>query len=161
MGKGMVTNLRETHRFLHRMANLPEKVLRERIKASVTLVHKGVTGRTPVHTGTTLRNFVWTVGAPYNGGELPPIGHNDPGITSTMPLGPEPRRAANQAAADATLKSLDLSNPFQSFWLSNNSASVAGLEYGVLPTHKNKQRRNPAGMFRVTMQDLLLALRTI
>jgi hypothetical protein len=84
------------------------------------------------------------------------LGDMDPGQTSKMRLGAEPRRPINQAAADASLRGLDTRNPYQSFWLSNNADTIRDLEFGLLPTAARS--RNPNGMVRVTMANLMLAL---
>ena len=143
---------------LEKLKGEPEKIIRRKLEVVLRLVHKGVTSRTPVWTGKSLRNWVWTMDQPSSASNLPALGSGDPGPTSTMPLGAEPRRPANQAAVDASFATLDLSKPMRAFWLSNNSDNIVDLEYGMLPTPGRS--RNPAGMVRVTFEEVLQALRS-
>lgn len=102
---------------------------------------------TPVWSGKAVRNYIWTNGTPFTG-VLEPIENGAPGNTNAMPLGVEPRRAANEAAAAESINSLDFSNPFQSFILTNNAEDIQGLEFGLLPTPTSS--RSPNGMFGLT-----------
>jgi hypothetical protein len=102
---------------------------------------------TPVWSGLAVRNYIWTIGAPASG-VIDPINNGPPGPTNSMALGAEPRRDANEAASRETLLALDFSNPFQTFTLVNNAPTIAGLEYGLLPTPE--QSRSPNGMFGQT-----------
>lgn len=135
---------------------LPEKIIRRKLEKVLRLIHTKVTIRTPVHTGKSLRNWVWTMDTPSTAANLPALGSGDPGRTSQMALGTEPRRAANQAAVDASFAALDLSKPLRSFWLTNRSSEIMDLEYGKLPSPGRS--RNPAGMAAVTFQEALALL---
>lgn len=141
---------------LERQKTVPEKMVQKVLKRVLTVAHKGVTMRTPVYTGKSLRNWVWTMDQPSSSSNLPALGSGDPGQTSKMKLGTEPRRPANQAAVDATFAALDLSKPLRSFWLTNNSAEIMDLEYGKLPTPGRS--RSPSGMAAVTFQEILAAV---
>jgi hypothetical protein len=108
---------------------------------------------TPVNTGQAVRNYVWTIGAP-NSAALPAIDNGPPGPTNSMPLGQEPRRHANEEAADATLLTLNMANPFQTFICSNVSPDIEGLELGILPGPPWKSR-SPNGMFGLVHQFIV------
>jgi hypothetical protein len=151
-----MTGLDQFLKDLKALKQLPDKLIRVKLAYALPFLHKEITSKTPVWTGKALRNWIWTVGAPYGGGELPALGSGPPGPTNSMPLGAEPRRPANQAAADASFAQLNMKNPYQQFWLSNNASDIADLEYGKLPTPGTS--RNSKGMVRVTLQNLLLSL---
>ena len=134
----------------------PDEMVRKTVEKLLRLVHTKVTMRTPVHSGKSLRNWVWSMDTPSTAANLPALGSGDPGQTSKMALGAEPRRPANQAAVDATFAALDLSKPMRAYWLSNRSSEIMDLEYGKLPTPGRS--RNPAGMAAVTFQEALALL---
>jgi hypothetical protein len=100
---------------------------------------------TPVNTGQAVRNMIWTAGHP-NSVVFSAIDNGPTGPTNTMSLGSEPRRNPNEQAAEASLLSLNLSNPFQAFYLTNLSPDIGGLELGVYPGPPLKSR-SPNGMF--------------
>lgn len=135
---------------------LPDELIRMKLNYALPFVHKEVTSKTPVWSGAALRNWVWTTGQPYNGPAMPALGSMEPGATNSMPLGAEPRRPINQAAADASFGQISTRNPYQQFWLANNDPDIMDLEYGKLPTPARS--RSPRGMVRVTVQNLMLAL---
>jgi hypothetical protein len=121
------------------------------IKSVVEEVHLSLLEKTPVHTGQTIRNYVWTEGTPFSG-VLDAIGSGiEP--TNEMPLGPEAHRAANAADSTATMNALDFTNPFKNYIVTNNSPAIKGLEMGNFPlntpTHTYNQR-SPNGMFLIT-----------
>lgn len=152
-----VTNLNSFIGGLNKLKAEPEKIIRRKVVVALKLVHKNVTIRTPVHTGKSLRNWVWTMDRPSSASNMPAAGSGPTGQTSKMTLGSEPRRPANQATVDATYQALDLSKPMRAYWLTNNSSEILDLEYGKLPTSEGS--RNPAGMVRVTFQELIASLR--
>jgi hypothetical protein len=104
---------------------------------------------TPVNTGQAVRNYCWTRGV-ANMETYAAIDNGPPGPTNSMALGSEPRRAPNEAAAFETLLALDVgSNPFDAFYLANNSPDIEGLELGIYPGPPLKSR-SPSGMFGIT-----------
>lgn len=103
---------------------------------------------TPVYSGQSVRNYIWTTNSPYSG-VLDAIDNGPTGKTNSMPLGVEPRREANEEAAAASLLGIDFSNPFQTFILTNNAPQIGGLELGLLPGPPLKSR-SPSGMFGLT-----------
>ncbi|MDW9531874.1 hypothetical protein RWE87_13280 [Sinorhizobium meliloti] len=136
--------------------SLPDDLIRMKLNFALPFAHQEITSKTPVWSGQALRNWVWSVGQPNTSSAKEALGTMDPGPTNSMPLGAEPRRAINQAAADETLAAISTRNPFKQFWLTNNSPDILDLEYGKLPTPSSS--RSPRGMVRVTVQNLLLAL---
>jgi hypothetical protein len=107
--------------------------------------HKLLESLTPVNTGQAVRNYVWTVGTP-NEVTFEAIDNGPAGPTNSMPLGAEPRRHPNEEAAEASLLAINFVNPFQTFYLQNNSPDILGLELGILPGPPWKSR-SPNGMF--------------
>ena len=136
---------------LQKFKDLPENMLRKSIIIDVKFLHKAVTERTPVHTGKSLANWVWSVGAPFSG-TVKESTAGDIGQTRNAPLGSEGRRPSNQAKTDKSLASLNFSDPFQVFYLTNNAENIMDLEMGKLPTSKDS--RSPDGMARISMQEL-------
>lgn len=135
-----------------------KKDFAKRLDAIARYSHKTLMSKTPVHEGTTVRNYILTMGSPssvtYDPVESGPIGQ-----TNNLPLGLEPRRGANEKAAEGSLSNLNISaeNPFVKIYISNNADSVSGLEAGELPGEPYKSR-SPSGMFGITMEQLLAKL---
>lgn len=100
---------------------------------------------TPVWSGQAVRNYIWTTDIPF-AGVYEAIDSGPTGHTNSMPLGAEPRRPANEAAAAESLVAVNIGNPFQNFICRNNSPDIEGLELGLLPEPPLKSR-SPNGMF--------------
>lgn len=130
-----------------------------RLRLSAHFVHKSLHSHTPVFTGTAVRNYVWTVSAPYSGPTLDPVESCETGETSKMGLGNEPRRRANEALSTQTLKTLDFNAPYQTYYVTNNAYHIMELESGLLPTPETS--RSPFGIFSVTEENLQLNLSAI
>lgn len=113
-------------------------------------VHFSLLEKTPVHSGETVRNYIWTQDSPFNGPSISPIANSPTGQTNKMALGSEPRRSINEAAATATLEALTFSKPFKKYFVTNNAPQVRGLEAGELPTGPGLTSRSPKGMFLIT-----------
>lgn len=143
---------------LEALKKKPDDIIRRQMMVVLRLANQKVTIRTPVHTGKSLRNWVWTMDQPSPASNLDALGTGETGQTSKMSLGAEPRRSENQAAVDASFAALDLSKPMRAYWLTNNSENILDLEYGQLPPGAS---RNPNGMVRVTVEEILQALRTM
>lgn len=135
-----------------------KKDFAKRLERAARYSHKTLMSKTPVHEGTTVRNYILTMHTPSST-VYSPIESGPVGRTNEMPLGAEPRRAANERAAEGSLSNLkiDPKNPFVKIYISNNSDSVAGLELGELPGAPFKSR-SPSGMFGITMEQLLSKL---
>ena len=142
---------------LRKNMKLPETLIRKKVKESVHYAHYQITSRTPVWSGQSVRNWVWSMDQAATA-TLDAIDNGPTGQTSKMPLGAEPRRGPNEASSTATLEALSYTNPFRVYWLANNAPDIIKLEYGQLPTPTAS--RNSAGMVRVTVQELLERLKT-
>lgn len=104
---------------------------------------------TPVNTGQAVRNYIWTRETP-NSIVYDAIDNGPVGPTNSMPLGVEPRRGVNEDAAAESLAGLDIEvNPFGTFYLTNLSPDIVGLEAGTLPGPPLRSR-SPNGMFGIT-----------
>lgn len=139
------------------LAEIEQKFAR-RVKEVVYFIDRKVHERTPVHSGQAVRNMIWSMGQ-ANSATLPAIETPaDPGYTSGMGLGSEPRRGANEAAARESLSALSFKNPFTVYWLSNNSPDIGLIEDGAsgLPG----KSRAPNGVFAITMADVIAKLKS-
>lgn len=108
--------------------------------------------RTPVNTGQAAMNYVASKGSPYGGGAKEA---GDPvEATNKLALGAESLRPGAEATSMATLATVDFSKPFDTFWITNKSPNISGLEHGELPGAPYTPR-SPQGMFGVTLQELI------
>lgn len=122
-------------------------------KAMINLIR-----RTPVHTGQAVRSYVASAGSPYGGvaGAKPePVE-----ATNKLALGAERLRGGATGVAMATLATVDYSDPFAVYWITNNAPHIGGLETGELPAAPYTPR-SPQGMFAVTLQELAAFMDTI
>lgn len=131
------------------------KMFQKRVR---TLVHEGMRrllAKTPVNTGQAVMNYVATGGTPYGG----PVKQAGKAVepTNKLPLGAEKLRGAAEAISKATLADVDFSDPYKVFWITNRTPHIGGLEYGELPKRPYTPR-SPAGMFGVTVQELMALL---
>lgn len=118
-----------------------------RLIAGLTDFHNHIL-TTPVYTGRTLVNFRWSIGSPVEGTRGAMTTPALPGKTSDLPLGSEPRRAANAEVINAEFKDVVASlkgNPFQDIYLRNNLDHYSDVEYGVYATQDGKTSRTPPG----------------
>lgn len=155
---GFSTNRLEVERQVRASMQKFEGTLSVRIMILCGEIDFYIKSLTPVHTGQSVRNYVWSSGTAFQG-VLPAIDNGPTGKTNSMSLGEEPRRHVNEEAAAATLLALNFSNPFQTFTLTNNAPQIGGLELGLLPGPPLKSR-SPAGMFGLTQQWVMLQLST-
>ena len=117
------------------------------VEALIEEVDEHIKSLTPVYTGQAVRNYIWTTESPFTG-VYDAIDNGPTGATNSMPLGMEPRRAVNESAAAESLAALSFANPFQAYYLTNNSPDIVGLELGVLPGPPLSSR-SPNGMFKL------------
>lgn len=154
----ITTNADAFEAFMQKALAGVEAKVGERVKEVVTYIDTKLHTRTPVYTGQAVRNMIWSMGTPNNtvfdAIETPP----DTGHTSDMALGSEPRRRANEEAAQATLHALNFNKPFSVFYLSNNSPDIGLIEDGSsgLPG----KSRAPAGVFAITMAEVVAKLKS-
>jgi len=118
---------------------------------------------TPVYTGRTLANFRWSVGAPTEGVRKPIMMPRLPGVTSTMSLGEEPRRAAQQALVQGEYESVVRApllkmQPFQKFYLTNNVPHFSEIEYG---SYGEDARTPAAGITRAGESQIRAIIRGV
>lgn len=132
-----------------------------RAKIVMALTEK-VLSRTPVWEGETIVNWQWTVGQPSSTHltEIAsgPPGHTNDGAGGPPPPSGEPRRAANEDVARASMiaalaavrgKAVDL-------WLTNNGEIAQLIEYGGAPTPGSS--RQPAGVLRVAIAEIMIGI---
>jgi hypothetical protein len=113
---------------------------------------------TPVWEGDALINWRWSTRAPMSG-HIDPIGTpDDPGHTNKMPLGTEPRRAANEVRPRASLLAALRAKEPEDIYLSNNSDHIVDLEYGLLPTPENSRVKAGRGIVRLAIKEVLGSL---
>lgn len=139
---------RSVKRFEDRFRKRVQKLLSEGLRRMIR--------RTPVHTGQAVMNYVASGGVSRQ--PLRP-GFDPVEPTNRLPLGSEALRPAAEARALATLRTVDFSDPFKNFYITNRTPHIGGLEHGELPTEPFVPR-SPAGMFGVTLQELVQLLST-
>jgi len=128
-----------------------EKKWMKRNQTLVNTAMKKLIARTPVHTGQTVRNYIASNGNPASGGVI--AGEAPVERTNSKSLGTERLRGGAEAQALATLATVDFSDPYDTFFITNRSPAVGGLEIGALPKEPFTPR-SPAGMFGITLQDI-------
>jgi hypothetical protein len=135
-----------------------KKDFAKRLDRIARYTHKTLMSKTPVHEGTTVRNYILTMNTPSST-VFDPIESGPTGQTNNLPLGVEPRRPANEKAAETSLSNLIVNpdKPFVKIYISNNADSVSGLEAGLLPGDPFVSR-SPNGMFGITMEQVLARL---
>lgn len=146
-GSSFISGLDAAEQRFHRM-------FRERVKR---LLHEGMRrliAKTPVNTGQAVMNYVASGKSPFSGVKQAgaPVE-----ATNKLALGAERLRPAAAAVATATLATVDFSDPYNVYWITNNTPHIQGLEYGLLPAAPYRPR-SPAGMFGVTVQELISLL---
>lgn len=130
-------------------------MFRERMRTLVKEGMRRLIAKTPVNTGEAVLNYVATGGTPYSGGVKragDPVEH-----TNHLSLGAEKLRGGAASVAEATVGSVDFSDPYNVFWITNKAEHIRGLEYGLLP-YAPYTPRSPAGMFGVTVEELIALL---
>lgn len=151
-----VANRKEIEAKVRASMNQFEHGVSTRLMTLCGEINEYIMSLTPVHSGQTVRNYIWTTGTAFSG-VLDPIENGETGATNSMPLGVEPRRSINEEAASETLLAIDFRNPFQTFILTNNSPQVSGLELGLLPGPPMKSR-SPNGMFGLTHEWVMTTI---
>lgn len=141
--------------FMSIQAKLDKAAIQKKIEAAAGQVFKGAMTvlmdqafhYTPVYSGKTIVNWQFSVGSPAAGvRDEVEVPATDWEGTNKMPLGREPRRAANEAIARATFAAMNFSRPFQKYYLTNNHEDAGRLEYGEIPMPPFRKRQPPIGM---------------
>lgn len=135
------------------------------LKRGVNVCLETMMSVTPVWTGETVANYHVSLGRTATGGFRDAVGSEDPGHTNKMPLGVEPRRPANEAAARAEmtatigaigehLKDVVISNSVEdSKWDMIDNGAAPGGPPGY-PLGPNQVERSPGGVSRVAIQTV-------
>jgi hypothetical protein len=124
-----------------------------KVTADATLVLvDALMARTPVWSGETVRNYAVGVGSAPSGAKSA-IGGVEPGDTNNMPLGPEPRRARNEAAARAEAQAVINPEKLVNYVVTNTVASSKWdlVENGSAPTPD--RARYPGGITALAQQS--------
>lgn len=155
--ESIVDNLDQFLSGLMEEPKIVDRIFSNRIRDVCIILHHQITSRTPVNTGKTLANYQWSINQPATS-ILEAVGTGKVEATNELALGTESRRPANQAVTDVSLAALNFSQPYQSFYLTNNNPAVGPLEDGEWPEYPFRQR-SPSGMISVSMVyvDELLA----
>lgn len=127
-----------------------QKVITYRLVLGLKDMQKSIL-ETPVYTGRTLVNFRWSIGAPIESTRAAITEPARPGKTSDLPVGSEPRRAANAQKVQEEFEEMladIVRNPFQRIFLNNNLAHFSDVEYGTYAREGKQSRTPPAGMTR-------------
>lgn len=128
-----------------------EKRYDERADRLLIKLNELILARTPVWEGDTIHNWRWSTRAPDMRHEAP-LDNGDPGRTSEMSLGEEPRRRVNETRPRQSLAgALRAKEPID-IYLTNTAESAVDLEYGLLPTRA--QSRNKMGMVRISIKEV-------
>lgn len=126
-------------------------IMRTRVRRLVDEAMRRLIEKTPVNTGQAVMNYVATGGSPYAGAVKDAPDPVEP--TNHLPLGAERLRGPVAAVATATIATVDFSDIFKTFYITNNSPHIVGLEHGALPASPYTPR-SPQGMFGVSVQEL-------
>lgn len=154
---GVVVNPGQFIAGIERFEERFEKMFRAKVRKLVSEGMRRLIAKTPVQTGQAVINYVATGGSPYTG-PVKAGGEAQPG-TNKMPLGSEMNRGGAAATAMATVTSVDFTDPYQTFYITNRAPHIGGLESGSLPKAPYVPR-SPAGMFAITVQELSALLST-
>lgn len=152
---GAVINSRSFISGLEKSEERFEKMFRDKVRTLVTVAMRKLIEKTPVNTGEAVMNYVASAGSPSSAGLKKAPDPVEP--TNDLALGMERLRPAAEAVAMASAQSVDTRDPFQTFWIVNRTPHIGGLEHGLLP-YAPYTPRSPAGMFGVTVQELMLLL---
>ena len=140
-----------------------ERDLEFRLARIVHYAHQSLMDKTAVQTGLTVRNYIVTMDIPLNFTGVAPAIQSPPrpGATNKLALGMEPRRAANEAAAAATLSNIEFNgNPYRAIYISNNSPTVFQMEMGLAPLPSDTLTPRTWGMFELTFSEIVSKLTT-
>lgn len=108
--------------------------------------------RTPVYEGTTVRNYNVAVGR-FSNAFSSAVGTGSPGPTNMLPLGAEPRRAANESAARAAMNAALSFKKLVNVYINNTAPHADLVEFGDAPGGPNQRIRNPGGVTALALQS--------
>ena len=131
-----------------------QRMFKERVRRLVHTGMRSLIAKTPVNTGEAIMNYVASSGTPSGS-------HRRAGkaveATNKLALGAEKLRGPAAAISFATLATVSFDDPYKVYWITNNTPHIGGLEHGLLPEAPYVPR-SPAGMFAVTIQELMQLL---
>lgn len=111
-----------------------------------------ILAETPVWEGDVIHNWRWSTKAPSFDHEDPIESPADPGKTSKMELGSEPRRRANEARPRRSLAAALKAREPVDIYLTNTSEHAVELEAGLLPDPASSRAR--AGFVRLAIKQV-------
>lgn len=128
----------------------------QKVKAAAIDLVSTLIDNTPVWEGETVRNYGAAPGNAAIGGSKSAIGNSDPGPTNTMPLGTEPRRGQNAAAALAETNAnlARMFNKLMNVTVFNtvSDAKWSLINSGAAPSHD--RARYPGGVLLRSVQSV-------
>lgn len=140
-----------------------QECLTRRIERIAVLLNEKLMEKTPVWSGSTIRNWNWSIGAPDMDVHEPEGQGTPPGPTNSMSIGSEPRRGENISAQkldfEVFLAELRATRQVEMVYLTNASKAATLVEYGLAPGGPDQVVRAPSGVLRVSIQELLIELR--
>ena len=155
MARSIVANPKSFNRGIDQFYKRFEKKFKIRMQMLMEAAMVRLIRRTPVHTGAAVMSYVASVGQPFAGGAS--SGRKPVEATNKLALGSERLRGGAASVAMGTLARVSYNDPFNVFWITNNSDHIAGLESGELPNEPFTPR-SPQGMFGVTLQEIIALL---
>lgn len=117
-------------------------------------LNEKILANTPVWEGDTILNWRWSTRSPDTRHEEPRGQGIDPGPTSTMPLGAEPRRKINEERPRRSLAGALKAKKPEDIFLTNTSDSAVALEYGKLPTPMSSRVNASRGIVRLAVAEV-------
>lgn len=129
-----------------------EKRYDEKLDVLLVRLNELILSRTPVWEGDTIHNWRWSTRAPDYRHEDPVETPFDPGKTSGMALGTEPRRRANETRPRQSLKGALRAKEPVDIYLTNSAESAVDLEAGLLPT--TAQFRGQRGFLALSIREV-------
>jgi len=141
----------EIARLFQAVKDLEQEAIKE-VQAATVVVVRECMKNTPVWEGEVVRNYTAGVGDAASGGAKPPIGGVDPGPTSNMAMGAEPRRPANEAAALGEVRAaVAAMRTLENVTIGNSSDNFNRADSGAAPTPQTA--RNPGGIVRPALSS--------
>lgn len=123
-------------------------------RAMLVKLNEKILAATPVWMGDALLNWRWSTRAPDLSHEPARGGSTPPGQTNSMPLGEEPRRAANESRPRRSLAAALRAKFPTTIYLTNTSPHATELEYGLLPTPERSRVNAAKGIVRLAIAEL-------
>jgi hypothetical protein len=150
--QGVITNLGPIRNRLKQQAKERRLSYTRMLREITHWITERILARTPVQTGHTLANYMWTRGFGVPG-TVSFRGEATPG-TNQMALGTEPNRSAAEAVVWAQFNRIPWKDMLgKQLTLVNNAEAFSGLEAGELPDGPRFTPRSPRGMVGITLAE--------